>query len=206
MMKLPDIPTDSMYKFKAIVYFSLLIAMIAVMMTLFLTKKSQSEKNAVITDASFELQAQLISAQIAKIDSIQAQGYADSTQVKDQSKSMENILAWKLELEKKRLEINLNGVESRQIVDNYWLRYNLDSILLIALGIPLALFIINTTRSFREWHLNLQIYQDIKLMREAKINDEEIDAYVKSINKHYEKKTKRKKRHTVDRTDIEVKK
>lgn len=194
MLKPSDIPTDNLYKFKAIIFSILLAITIFLMARIIMLEENPEEIKAAISLYANRGQIDEINNQVAEIDSlnIKSLNKGDSTFINlgtNDSVNSQKLWDWKLELLKKKFDLNQEQFVNSATMDKYFERVDINmTIYYVVLLIALAFFMYWTLTSFIEWKDYLQIYQDAILMKQAGVSKEKIVKHLEKTEKKITKK------------------
>ena len=168
-MNIPQLPTDNLYKFKAITFTFLTVVFLVLMFLSFdkyQNKTNNSKFNKTLNEyRTFNERIDTLNTQLKEIDSLILIRSNDSLNI---HLGVETLNKWKLELIQQKYHWKINKIyaddETDLVLDSNDFMFDLSywgSSALFILSLIMMLL------SFNEWKNKLQIYQDIILQKEA---------------------------------------
>lgn len=186
MLNVPDLPTDSLYKFRAFIFFVFTIASGTSAGILAVSNEKPEEDEALISIDATMSQIKEIDSQIAEIDSISAQLQATRDTTATWSSNFNGdkqtwYWNWKGELQKEKLELKMKYIRSKEVLAEYNIRQDFNWRFFWVLLLASFAFLAMTWWSFSQWKNQLQIYQDAVLMKEAGVPLEKVQARLEEL-------------------------
>lgn len=180
MSVIPELPSDNMYKFKAIANFLLAIGFVVLAgwSIIYLDQPQVSE--AYNNVGAWENKDQEIQTQLDLVDSlISDKDTCSSDSVKSPILlSQSSLTDWKLELFKEKHRNNMAYWDNNSALENYEFDSETNLILFVFLILIAAVFGISSSESFRDWKIHVQRYEDAILMRKAGVSEEKIKEHI----------------------------
>jgi hypothetical protein len=186
MFNVPDLPTDSLYKFRAFIFFVFTIAAGTSAGILAVSNERPEEDEAFISVDATTGQVREIDRQIAEIDSlslalIKARDTAASWASTFNGEQQKWYWNWKGDLQKQRLDLRMKYIRSDEVLVEYHKRHDFNRRFVWVLLVASVFFFVMTWWSFSQWKNQLQIYQDAVLMKEAGIPIEKVQARLEEL-------------------------
>jgi hypothetical protein len=200
---IPQLPSDNMYKFKAIANFLLCIGFIALSGWVLLNMEQRNVSEAYVNTQAWEDKNKEVQTQLHLVDSLISQRDSTyividtTTQLLDKQTSQ--LFDWKLELIKERHRIKIHYWNNVYVLKNHQYDSKTQILLFIIFVLGIVFFGLSSSESFRDWKIHVQRYEDAILMKKAGVSEEKIAEHIRTALNEAEKNQAEEKKNIFKR-------